>query len=266
MKPYVIVKTLFSALFTAYCSEVYAQQKLHIGVEIGPKQEHFTYEDPTLLLYPKEYHHTIKGINVSYELNKNYTIETGFYSNPQTANVNTVIAPMFYGWSRPDRMVQIPVRISRSLVTISPKLSLRGQIGIAYLYNSRANCPTEDCYVSSKIISSEIDNNGVPKLPYFEAHVYATNRHAWLGEGGVNLNYKLKPKLSLSFTASYYQGLKPITRIYAAWYEDNSENAEPTRTAMSYSKGSSTNYLLRLSYQLFDFSKPKDQPDEYYKN
>lgn len=252
---------LLLLLFTCSSKSI-AQNKLHLGIEIGPKQEHFTYEDPNRLMFQKEYRHTIKGISIGYELNRVYSLESGLYSNPQTANVNTVIAPMYYGWSNPDRMVQIPIRISRELYAINSKLSLRGQIGASYNYNFRANCPTKECYVSSKFFSSEMDDNGVPELPYFEANVYAINKHAWLGEAGVSLNYKLKPKLNLAFTASYYQGFKDITRIYSAWHEDE----ETKITAFSYSKGSSTNFLLKLSYQLFDFSKPKNQPDEYFKN
>ncbi|WP_299984785.1 outer membrane beta-barrel protein [uncultured Pontibacter sp.] len=255
--------TLFLCLFfKVLYSDVYAQNKLHVGIEIGPKQEHFTYEDPNRLMYQKEYRHTIKGISISYELNKDYSLESGLYSNPQTTNVNTTIAPMYYGWNRPDRMLQIPIRLSRELYVINSKLSLRGQIGASYSYNYRANCPTQECYISSELYSSEIGNNGTSDFPYFEAKVYALNKHAWLGEAGISLNYKLKPKLNLALAASYYHGFRDITRIYSAWHEDESTKI----TAFSYSKGSSTNFLLKLSYQLFDFSKPKNPPDEYFKN
>mgnify|MGYP005754981317 CR=1 FL=1 len=245
-------KLTFLTLFLA-CSflTATAQQKLHIGVEIGPKQEHFTYDDPNGILFKKEYHHTIKGLSFSYELNKNYTIESGFYSTPRADNIN-FMSERLYGWGNPNRMFQIPLKVNRNLLSLSPKIQFRGIMGVSYVYNSKADCPSGECYTGGK------SSGNKPQTPYNEAYIYALEKHFLLGEAGANINYKLKPKLNLAFTASYNLGFKPITRIYTEYHPD--ENI--VRNAVAYSKGSSTNYLLKLSYQLFDFSKPNK---EYYK-
>jgi hypothetical protein len=252
------MKTKLILLLLSICvcnAESIAQSKLHVGIEIGPKKEHFEYEDPYAIIAKKEYRHTIKGLSIAYELNKNYQIESGIYSTPRADNVNFA-SSRIRGWGNPDRMLQIPLRINRTVLSLTPRLQLRGIAGISYVYNSRANCPTEECYTGAR------GSGRKPTTPYVEASKYTLNKHTYLGEIGLSANYALKPKLNLSLAATYNHGFRPITRIYTSYYPDE-DNAFQ---ALSYSKGSSTNFLLKLSYQLFDFSKPKNQPDEYFKN
>ncbi len=246
---------LLPLLFCLSSLKSIAQDKLYVGIELGPRREDYIFNDPHGLLYKKEYPHALYGISVAYELNKKYTFESGLYSNP-IADDENFVGSRFRGYSNPDRATQIPLRLKRTLIPLGNRLQLNGIIGVSYSYFGRANCPTGVCFTGSAGTRSRTTAD------YFETKRYAVEKHIWLGEVGASLTYKLRPKLNLDITYSYYQGLKPITRTYAEYYKEGN----PILEADFYSKGSSTNLLFRLSYHLFDFSKSEKQSEEYYKN
>ena len=223
--------------------------KFYVGTDAYIRNENIRLEDPGSRITPSNWMWNFSyGVNAGYQPNKWLTLESGLYRFTFAERLNFKSSFFSRSFSAPYAALVIPVRAYFDPFAFSqpkPKrwrLQLMAGLSIGSL--KRYEGPPTKFSGSGNGISI-LDNGILPDGPFHFAASQIVNGRVLNLEGGLNAQYRIGRRLTLSGTYGYTQGLNTIHQQNISY---RSETLGPITQARQTSDGSGRTIMVGVKY------------------
>jgi len=227
----------------------YAQRKTYLGIEgsVGKDIYHVTDNGNELSIWGLA---TTWGFNISQEIYKNFSIETGIFSKEYGFNVKLKSE---MGFSETNSMAAfiIPLRCTYKINLLKHTIFLVPTVGANFCINYDYYQGATDTSKSSWGYSYTITNGDTIGHSYFLRDQFSKN--FILLQTGLGIEFKLFKTADVCLNFNYYTGFKKIILADVKYNTASSMN----QTANAYSKGGFWNIGLSIKYPISDFWQKK---------
>lgn len=217
------------------------QNKTYLGLEFGPKFDVYQAIDNGDGLYTKPFLYSpIYGVSLEQELNKTFSVETGFFVNDYGESFR-VEGDFGYGTSNAIQAFQIPIRVKAKLALIPDRLHLIGTAGYTFAINNDYESSGAG---GSFTTSVNPDFNDSTRIDYVSDYQLAQTYG--LIEAGAALDFTLNNGLRLFLAGNYMTGLTRVVEIDVTYRI----NDNPSQSATVYSNGGYFSFVFGLKYPI----------------
>lgn len=240
------LKTVLSTVLLVFTQAGFSQNRTYLGVEFGPKFDIYQYADNGDALYTKPFLFSpIYGVTVGQEINRTFTLETGFFINDygESYRIRGDI-----GWSSSSGIIayQIPFRLKARLNLVNDRLNLISTLGYTFAINNDYGSEGYGSYATSGNIPGFNQRTETR-----DTSRYDFRRNYGMLETGLALEYQFKNSLSLYLAANYMMGFNRVIEMDVHYRIDN----RPEQTGTVFSNGDYCSVFWGLRYPLSNIWK-----------
>ena len=225
------MKLLLKAFLLLLPCVVVGQNRTYVGVETGPKFELYQYQDNGDGLYTQPFFFSpIIGLTIGQELNRLFTLETGFTLNNygESYRIRGIGPFNVIGASNAILAFQIPLRLKARIPVIKERISVVPSLGYTLAINDDYNSSGR-----SGSFSTNPDPQFNDSTRTSAVSTYSFQKTYGLLETALAVEYQYPNEVILYLAGSYLRGFNKVVELDVSYRI----NDQPEQTGRVFSNG-----------------------------
>ena len=222
---------------------LYGQNKLYLGFDFGIKEIIYQEVDSAGGIETPNIMNIIGGVNLAYEFNERFRIESGLYYHPYDEGFK-VKGDFSYGISSSINAVEIPLRLKSKFTLIKNKLFILGSIGYAYVKNLDYD-PMFAGYIARGYGGGSSSSGSYSNRYSYQSYTSFV-KHFSLIHAGLSLELNVFKGGMICFSTGYNTGFKKVIQMNVEYQINN----QPFQKAVVFTNGDYFNFMFGIKYPI----------------